>query len=89
MLSLNEIIDRALEISKPKIELDVHALSISLALQTAFVNSDPMRLVQALSNILNGAAKFTPRRGMISVRESTEGDMAMSTVKDKGVGISK
>jgi signal transduction histidine kinase len=54
------------------------------------VRGDRLRLSQALSNLLDNAAKFTPRGGRIAVRVSraTDGRRAEVSVRDSGAGIS-
>jgi len=46
-----------------------------------------VRLSQVLSNLLNNAAKYTARGGRIEVRAERQGDEAVLTVADTGVGI--
>jgi signal transduction histidine kinase/ActR/RegA family two-component response regulator len=53
------------------------------------VRGDRLRLSQALSNLLDNAAKFTDPGGRITVRAShgSEGRRAVVTVRDNGAGI--
>jgi len=53
------------------------------------VRGDRLRLSQALSNLLDNAAKFTERGGRITVRTSrgAEGKRAQIAVRDNGAGI--
>jgi CheY-like chemotaxis protein/nitrogen-specific signal transduction histidine kinase len=50
---------------------------------------DPIRLAQAVSNLLNNAAKFTDRGGHIWLVAERNGSDAVITVRDTGVGISR
>jgi CheY-like chemotaxis protein len=52
------------------------------------VKGDPTRLAQVFANLLNNAAKFTPRGGRIEVTAMRLGDEAIITCRDNGCGIS-
>jgi PAS domain S-box-containing protein len=64
--------------------------AVSAGARTFVVNGDPARIAQAIGNLLNNAAKFTPSGG--KVRLSLEPDPAsrvvMIRVSDTGMGIS-
>jgi PAS domain S-box-containing protein len=49
--------------------------------------ADPTRIAQVLGNLLSNAVKFTPDGGKVEVRLGTEGDQAVLTVADTGIGI--
>jgi PAS domain S-box-containing protein len=49
--------------------------------------ADPARLQQVVTNLLNNAVNFTDRGGRIDVALGVEGENAVLTVKDTGVGI--
>jgi len=65
------------------------ALALELQDEPLRVRGDRLRLSQALSNLLDNAAKFTERGGRISVRASrgAEGKRAKVAVRDNGAGI--
>src|SRR6185436_11726979 len=48
---------------------------------------DPVRISQAISNILNNAAKFTPQGGTVTLDAQCEGGMAVISIRDDGAGI--
>lgn len=52
-----------------------------------FVNRDPLRLAQIVSNLLTNAAKYTPRGGRIGLSVSRDGAAARISVTDNGIGI--
>src|SRR5262249_24614830 len=47
----------------------------------------PTRLSQALANLLNNAAKFTPDGGAITLAAHREGDTLEVAIRDTGIGI--
>ena len=49
--------------------------------------ADPTRIIQAISNVLNNASKFTPEYGQVTMRVFLEDDYACLTVKDSGIGM--
>jgi CheY-like chemotaxis protein len=51
------------------------------------VDGDAVRLTQLLSNLLNNAAKFTPRGGQIEVSLRHGSQYAVVEVTDNGIGI--
>ncbi|HXI61840.1 MAG TPA: GAF domain-containing protein [Pyrinomonadaceae bacterium] len=54
----------------------------------AVVTGDRTRLVQAFSNLLDNAIKFSPERGLVKIACEVNGDNAIVRVEDKGRGIS-
>jgi len=52
-----------------------------------FISGDRHRLLQALSNLLDNALRFTPRGGRIDVRCTRTDDGVCYTVADNGPGI--
>src|SRR5262249_19799568 len=61
---------------------------VVLPAEAVRVDADIVRIAQALSNLLNNAAKFTPEGGTIEVKLARVGDEAVIRVCDNGVGIS-
>ena len=51
------------------------------------VTADPEKLRQILLNLLTNAMKFTARGGEIIVTRRTDGEMAVLSVRDTGLGI--
>ncbi|MBX3233392.1 MAG: response regulator [Labilithrix sp.] len=69
--------------------MDAHGLTFSLDLppEPLLVDGDATRLHQVHMNLLNNAAKYTPRGGHVTLRLRREGDRAALRVVDDGVGI--
>ncbi len=87
-IGVNDIVDAALETSMPFIEERGHVLEVSKNHGNAILQGDAIRLAQALSNLLNNAAKYTPYGGAIKVVTAAgPGSMVSITVSDNGIGI--
>ncbi|CAA9419319.1 MAG: Multidomain signal transduction protein including CheB-like methylesterase, CheR-like methyltransferase and BaeS-like histidine kinase [uncultured Ramlibacter sp.] len=86
-LTLDQIVEHALEATQPVIEAAGHRLEVQLPSPPARVQGDLTRLAQVVSNLLNNAAKYTPRGGHIRVTGAVESDSVLLEVADNGVGI--
>jgi signal transduction histidine kinase len=51
------------------------------------IEGDPHRLVQALSNLVGNALKFTPEDGLVVVLAVRDGGEVLVSVEDTGIGI--
>jgi two-component system, chemotaxis family, CheB/CheR fusion protein len=87
IIDLRGIIQDALSTTRPTLEKAGHSLRVDVAAEPIWVEGDAVRLAQVLSNLLNNAVRYTPDTGTISVRARREGDRAIVTVGDTGVGI--
>ena len=85
---LAPIIHQAVETCRPLAELAEHEVSVALPPQPVYVDADPVRLAQTLSNLLSNACKFMERRGRLSLTVARQGDDVTISVKDNGIGIS-
>jgi CheY-like chemotaxis protein/two-component sensor histidine kinase len=84
---LADIVHVALETSQPLLESGGHRFTLQMPGEPIALEADAARLAQVVSNLLNNAAKFTPRGGDISLRVERDGDDAVLRVRDNGVGI--
>jgi signal transduction histidine kinase/CheY-like chemotaxis protein len=82
-----EVIAAAVETSRPLIDGAKHELVVSLPAEALALDADPVRLAQVFSNLLNNAAKYTDPGGRVTIAARREGDSAVVTVADTGVGI--
>jgi PAS domain S-box-containing protein len=88
-VELATVVQSAVEMSRPLIEGARHRLEVALPPESLVVDADAVRLTQALSNLLNNAAKYTEEGGQIWVAAQTRGGQVEITVRDTGTGIPK
>ena len=86
-VDLNEIVTAAVEATTPMTSAQRHRVKVHRAPRELMVKADPVRLEQAVGNLIVNAAKFTPAGGSIDVSAAADGDFGVITVADNGVGI--
>jgi signal transduction histidine kinase/FixJ family two-component response regulator len=86
-VDLTAVAARAVETSRPLIELRKQTLSVKLPACPIPAHGDATRLAQVLANLLNNAAKFTGERGSISLTLEQHDKEAVFHICDTGVGI--
>lgn len=86
-IALDEILQRAIETTRPLVEQRRHRLELLMPPSPITVEGDAHRLTQVFVNLLHNAAKYTPEEGRIWVKATTEGDDAVVHVEDDGIGI--
>ena len=77
----------AIETSRPNIDAQRHTLSLQLPVEPLALRGDFARVAQILSNLVNNAAKYTPKGGRISLSAAREDDEIVFRIRDSGVGI--
>jgi PAS domain S-box-containing protein len=87
-VDLATIVNSAVEASRPLIEKWSHELTVTVPPQPIYLEADPARLAQVLSNLLNNAAKYTDQGGRIGLTVERQGGQVLIRVRDNGIGIS-
>jgi len=82
-----QVVAAAIETSRPNIDGSRHTLSLHLPSEPLHVSGDFARVSQILANVVNNAAKYTPKGGLISLSVAREGSVVTFRVRDSGVGI--
>lgn len=90
-VELAQLVRSAVDTVTPAIKRRGHTLELALPAHPIQFEGDAVRLTQALSNILDNAAKYTPSGGRIEV-EALEEHTAAGTdvvvrVRDDGLGV--
>ena len=86
-VSLRTVVETAVETARPYIDASGHELHVSLPDEDIGLEVDPVRVGQAVGNLLHNAAKFTPGRGKLSLEARRDEDAVEIVVSDNGVGI--
>jgi signal transduction histidine kinase len=88
IVTLESIVATAIETARPLIEKKHHKLSVNLPAEKLELEVDPLRMSQALSNLLTNAAKYTDSGGNIDVTVTRQPDELWMVVRDTGIGLS-
>jgi len=86
-VALETIIEQVLDGVQPALREKGHQLTVSIAPQPSYVLGDRARLVQALSNVMHNAVKYTDAGGRIALLVSHQDGQVAIEVRDDGVGI--
>jgi len=87
-LYARQVVAQALETVTPMLEERRHHLEVDIEPPALVVVGDERRLVQAVTNLLTNAVKYTEPGGAIRVAVSDDGAFTTLSVRDTGKGIS-
>ena len=86
-VDLAGIIQHAVEATAPDIEQANHSLVVSLPPEPLWIEADPDRLAQVMTNLLNNAARYTPQGGRLAITAAAVHDQVVISVSDTGIGL--
>jgi CheY-like chemotaxis protein len=86
-IDLVGVLRNVIDANTPEINEKQHELSVSLPEAPLIVQGDAVRLEQIFTNVLTNAVRYTPNCGHISVAAWEEGNNAVVSVRDNGIGI--
>lgn len=86
-ISLQEVLDFAVDASQIHIEASSHQLVLDIQPEPIWLQADYARIAQIVSNLLNNAAKYTPPGGEVRLSARCIDDWVEIEVADTGVGI--
>jgi len=86
-LALAPVLEFAIEASQPQIDAKRHTLSVDIPGEPCWLDADPTRVSQVVSNLLNNAAKYTPEGGRIGLAARSVYGFVEIEVSDNGIGI--
>jgi len=87
IVDLANLMEQAVQTSRPLIEARHHQLTVSLPKEPVGLEGDSTRLEQVFANLLNNAAKYTDPGGRIWITGTSENGHAIVRVRDTGKGI--
>jgi PAS domain S-box-containing protein len=88
-VGLQDVLTRAIETSRPLIDAQGHRLHLALPSGPVSLHGDAVRLTQAMVNVLNNAAKYTPAGGDIWLTASVRSADVEIRIRDTGKGIER
>src|SRR5262249_7787224 len=86
-VDLSTVGARAVETAQRVLDAQGQELVLSLPPQPLRLDADPVRLTQVIGNLLNNAAKFSPRAGRVRLTAERQGEEAVLRVRDDRTGI--
>ncbi len=86
-LTLDSVLQHAVESCKPALEQHGHRLRLVQPDAQIMLHGDAERLTQVFGNLLSNAAKYTPPGGDIELFVEPGNDSVYITVRDNGSGI--
>ena len=86
-LDLASIVRSAIDTSRPAVDAARHELTIDVPAESIVVTGDAVRLTQVFANLLTNAAKYTNAGGHIWLTVRKDGERAIVSVRDDGIGI--
>lgn len=86
-VELAEVVRNAMDTSAPTIRAAGHQLTVRLPERPVWLHGDAVRLAQVVSNLLNNAAAYTPRGGVLELDVTQDADEAVVRIRDNGDGI--
>jgi signal transduction histidine kinase/ActR/RegA family two-component response regulator len=88
-IDLKDALMRAIELSRPQIDAAQCTLELHLPRDPLPIDADPIRIAQVFSNLLNNAARYGRRGGVIHLHAERTADQhqALVRVVDNGIGI--
>lgn len=86
-IEIADLVVEALEVSSPLLEQRQQRIEIDAPRQGLAVLADRERMVQAISNLLTNAAKYSDLGSSITIRASRTDDTVRLAIRDRGAGI--
>jgi CheY-like chemotaxis protein len=86
-LTLQAVIESALETSRPMVEGAGQQVSVTAPTTPVPVVADPMRMAQVFANLVSNASKYSNGGASIRIAVEPRGSEVVISVSDNGIGI--
>jgi len=86
-VAFHDIVRSAVESAQPFIDKERHELTVNVPEEPLYVDGDPHRLAQVISNLLNNSARYTPSGGRIWLSVQKQKQELILSIRDTGIGI--
>jgi signal transduction histidine kinase len=86
-VNLVDVVRDAAQVLLPSVAGTGLTMTVTCPDESLVVNGDGSQLDRVVMNLLSNAAKFTPPGGRISLTAARDGDTAVMSVGDTGIGI--
>lgn len=87
LIDLVDVVEAALTTCRPLVDERRHAVVFDAPTEHVTTVADSVRMTQVVCNLVNNAARYTPKNGRIEVSCGTDGDDVFIRVRDNGIGI--
>lgn len=84
---LRHVIDQAVEATRPLLDTRLQPLTVQLPAGDAWLDGDALRLIQAFSNLLTNASKYSPPGAPVAIAARIDGAQVVVDVRDQGIGL--
>lgn len=84
---LSDIVTSAIEATQGQLDSRQHQFESEMPENSVWIQVDPARIIQTLTNLLNNAARYTPQGGHIRLAVSIDGNACSLQVTDNGIGL--
>jgi signal transduction histidine kinase len=86
-IDLRTIVTEAIDERRLQMDRRGQQMTTDLGTSPVWVDADPMRLSQVISNLIDNAAKYTPENGQVFVEIAVENGGVQVDVHDTGIGV--
>ena len=87
-LALQDAVERAIDLTHEAIKSKDCELQVRVPSEPVFVDADPVRLAQVISNLISNSVKYSGDNGRIAITAFRQDGEAVVEIEDNGLGIS-
>ena len=84
---LRHVLDQAVEAAKPLLDTRLQPLTVQVPPEDAWIDGDAPRLIQAFSNLLTNASKYSPPGAPVTLAARVVAQQVVVDVIDQGIGL--